>query len=95
MGYLEVSLSPIIYSWANIICAGDAEERAFIISSMLAIGTAFSAWVPLLAWATVEAPRYFKGYTLQLVLQPVYFLATVLVFYMVRRARKSTVKLAE
>lgn len=88
MGYLEVSLSPLIYSWVNLICAGDAEERAFVISSMLAIGTAFGAWVPLLMWKTVEAPRYFKGYTLQLVMQPVYFFWTFLVFYMVRRARR-------
>lgn len=59
---------------------------------MLATGTAFSAWVPLLVWKTVEAPRYFKGYTMSLVMQPVYFGWTVLVFWMVRRARKGAVK---
>ncbi|KAG4430112.1 hypothetical protein IFR05_014410 [Cadophora sp. M221] len=88
LGTLEVSLSPLVYSWVNIICAGDAEERAFVISSMLAVGTAFSAWVPLLAWQTVEAPRYFKGFVMSLVMQPIYFAWTVLVYCMVRMGRK-------
>ena len=55
---------------------------------MLATGTAFSAWVPILAWATVEAPRYFKGYLTCLIMQPLYLGWTFLVFYMVRRARR-------
>ncbi|KAH7361672.1 major facilitator superfamily domain-containing protein [Plectosphaerella cucumerina] len=62
INYIEVSLSPINYSVANLACAGDAEERAFIISSMLAFSTAFSAWVNLLTFPTVEAPRFLKGY---------------------------------
>jgi MFS family permease len=95
MGYLEVSLSPLIYSAVNIICAGDAEERAFVISSMLAIASAFSAWVPLLAWPTVEAPQFFKGYTLQLVLQPTYFAWTCFVFWMVRRENRQKFKSEE
>lgn len=41
ISYIEVSLSPINYSVANLACAADAEERAFIVSSMLAISTAF------------------------------------------------------
>ncbi|EEU34623.1 uncharacterized protein NECHADRAFT_3907, partial [Fusarium vanettenii 77-13-4] len=62
VNYIEVSLSPINYSLANIVCAADAEERAFVISSMLAISTAFGAWVSILSFPTVEAPRFFKGY---------------------------------
>jgi hypothetical protein len=91
-----VSLSPVIYSHANLVCAGDAEERAFIISAMLATGTAFNSWVPLLAWPTVQAPRFFKGYVLTCVLQPTYFLFSVFVFlYSRRRAAKEAAKKAE
>ncbi|KAI8716116.1 hypothetical protein NCS52_00904500 [Fusarium sp. LHS14.1] len=61
VNYIEVSLSPINYSLANIVCAADAEERAFVISSMLAISTAFGAWVSILSFPTVEAPRFFRG----------------------------------
>lgn len=32
ISYIEVSLSPINYSVANLACAADAEERAFIVS---------------------------------------------------------------
>lgn len=43
-GYGQVSVSPLVYSWANEICREDAEERAFVIASMLAISNAFNAW---------------------------------------------------
>ncbi|OAP62748.1 hypothetical protein AYL99_01975 [Fonsecaea erecta] len=94
-GYMLVSLSPVIYSHANLVCAGDAEERAFVISSMLATGTAFSAWVPLLAWPTIEQPRYHKGYILTVVLQPVYFLVSVFVFTFSRRMMRKEKALKE
>jgi len=84
-GYMEVSLSPVVYSWANLICAGDAEERAFVVSSMLAIGTAFNVWVPLLTFKTVDAPRFHKGFLTQLILQPVYFFWTLGVYFVTRR----------
>ena len=47
-GYAQVALSPIVYSWANEICREDAEERAFVIASMLAISNSFSAWLVIL-----------------------------------------------
>lgn len=88
VNYLEVSLSPVNYSVAKLACAGDAEERAFVISSMLAIGTAFGAWVPLLAWPTKHAPRYFNGYVFEVVLQVAYFSWTVVVMIFVHKQNK-------
>jgi hypothetical protein len=88
VNYMEVSLSPVNYSIANLACAGDAEERAFVISSMLAIGTAFNAWVPMLAFPTKQAPRYFKDYVLEVVLQVVYFSWTVVVMIFVHKQNK-------
>lgn len=41
-------IAAVIYAWANEICAGDAEERAIVISSMNTIGNTFGAWLPLL-----------------------------------------------
>ncbi|EJP68528.1 pantothenate transporter [Beauveria bassiana ARSEF 2860] len=55
-------IAPVIYSWANEICAGDAEERAIVISSMNTIGNTFGAWLPLFVWRTTDAPRYLIGY---------------------------------
>lgn len=55
-------IAPVIYSWANEICAGDAEERAIVISSMNTVGNTFGAWLPLFVWKTTDAPRYLVGY---------------------------------
>lgn len=41
-------IAAVIYAWANEICAGDAEERAIVISSMNTMGNTFGAWLPLL-----------------------------------------------
>jgi hypothetical protein len=92
ISYIEVSLSPVNYSIANLACAADAEERAFVISSMLAIGTAFNCWVPLLAFPTVHAPRYFNGFVLEFVLQFAFIGWTVLVMWFVKRDRRAKEK---
>ncbi|EXJ86549.1 hypothetical protein A1O3_03502 [Capronia epimyces CBS 606.96] len=55
-------IAAIIYAWANEICAHDAEERALVVSAMNTIGNTFGAWIPLLVWKTVQAPRYLIGY---------------------------------
>ncbi|KAJ4319199.1 hypothetical protein N0V84_006481 [Fusarium piperis] len=88
VSYIEVSLSPINYSVANIACAADAEERAFVISSMLAISTAFNCWVPLLAFPTVQAPRFLRGYITETVLQVTYVAWTIGVVWIAKRDEK-------
>jgi MFS family permease len=55
------AIAAIIYSWANEICAGDAEERAITIAAMNTIGNTFGAWIPLFVWKTTDAPRYLIG----------------------------------
>ncbi|KAI3397668.1 hypothetical protein diail_10539, partial [Diaporthe ilicicola] len=55
-------VAAIIYAWANEICAGDAEERAIVISSMNTIGNTLGAWLPLFVWKTVDASRYLIGH---------------------------------
>ncbi|KAH8924695.1 putative pantothenate transporter [Atractiella rhizophila] len=56
-------ISPILYSWINIVCKEDAEERAFVISSMMTIGYSGYIWLPLFTFPTVEAPRWAKGWS--------------------------------
>ncbi|KAH8593809.1 major facilitator superfamily domain-containing protein [Bisporella sp. PMI_857] len=87
-GYMEVALSPIVYSYANIICAGDAEERAFILSSMLAFAYTCNIWVPLLTFRTVEAPKYPKGFKQQLIAHPIYLGWTLMLFFVARRGQR-------
>lgn len=49
-------------SWANEICGADAEERAIVIGIMNSMGYAFNAWVPLLTYPAVDAPKFRKGF---------------------------------
>ena len=42
------AITALIYSWANEICAADAEERALVISVINTVGNTFGAWLPLL-----------------------------------------------
>ncbi|MDN5653392.1 MAG: MFS transporter, partial [Lactococcus lactis] len=55
-------IAPVLYSWANIICSKNSQERALTLSTMNTLGNTFSVWVPLFVWRTEDAPRYLKGY---------------------------------
>jgi len=92
-GNVENAMAPVMYAWVNLICSDDSEERAFILSAMLAFAMAFNSWVPLVALPTVEAPRYFKGYLTCLIMQPVAFAGAVLVYYLDRAGRHLRVSL--
>ncbi|KAF9775313.1 hypothetical protein IL306_006593 [Fusarium sp. DS 682] len=62
VGYSAVAVSSVLYGWANIILRHNNEERALTLILMTAIATSTQAWIPLLVYPTVEAPRFPKGY---------------------------------
>jgi ACS family pantothenate transporter-like MFS transporter len=49
-------------AWANEVCGDDSEERAFVVATMSTMGPAEQAWLPLLIWKQVDAPRCHKGF---------------------------------
>lgn len=49
------------YTWANEVCAGDNEERAFVISSMNGLQYAVAAWLPILIFPQTMAPTFRKS----------------------------------
>jgi ACS family pantothenate transporter-like MFS transporter len=55
-------LSGLCFAWAHEICADDNEERALVVASMNEMAYVFQAWLPLLIWQQVDAPRYHKGF---------------------------------
>lgn len=95
VGMVENSTMPVWFSWANLICKNDAEERAFVLGAMLAISMAFQTWVPLVTLKTVEAPRFFAGYTTQLVMQPIAFALVVLLYYLDKEGRSPNIEPSE
>lgn len=60
--YSAVAVSSVLYGWANIIMRDNLEERAMTLILMTAIATSTQAWVPLLVYPTVSAPRFSRGY---------------------------------
>ncbi|KAJ9143834.1 MFS general substrate transporter [Pleurostoma richardsiae] len=59
---LGSGISGLTFAWAHEICSDDNEERALVTGSMNEMAYVFQAWLPLLIWQQVEAPRYKKGY---------------------------------
>lgn len=49
-------------SWAHEICASDNEERAIVVGSMNEMAYVLQAWLPLIVWQQVDAPKYHKGF---------------------------------
>ena len=49
---------------AGDICRRDIRERQIVLVSMNMLAQQSTAWIAVLVWKTVEAPRFLKGYTL-------------------------------
>ncbi|KAI0123601.1 major facilitator superfamily domain-containing protein [Xylariales sp. AK1849] len=62
VGYSSVSVSSVLYGWANVILKDNIEERSLTLILMTAIATSTNAWIPLFVYPTVEAPRFPRGY---------------------------------
>lgn len=60
--YASVAMSSVLYGWANDILKHDNDERAFTLVAMNTIAQSSTVWTPLLAYQTVEAPRFKKGF---------------------------------
>lgn len=83
-----VPYGPLSMSWANEICGADAEERAIVIGIMNSLGYAFNAFVPLLTYPQVDAPRFRKGFIYTTVAFGAQAVITASVATMQRRDRK-------
>ncbi len=55
-------LSGLCMAWAHEICSDDNEERAIVVGTMNELAYIFQAWLPLVVWQQVDAPRYHKGF---------------------------------
>ncbi|KAH8754101.1 major facilitator superfamily transporter [Diaporthe sp. PMI_573] len=91
---ISVAYGPLSMTWANEICGADAEERAVVLGIMNAAGYAFNAWLPLLTYPVVDAPRFNKGFiytTIAFVAQAV---ITWTIWWLSRRERKKEEKSA-
>ncbi|RCK59669.1 putative transporter SEO1 [Candida viswanathii] len=61
--YFAWALAPVLYSWQGDICRKDLRERQVILITLNVFSQQTTAWISVLVWKTVEAPRFLKGYT--------------------------------
>ncbi|KUI61167.1 Pantothenate transporter liz1 [Cytospora mali] len=54
---------PVFLTMVNEECAGDSLERKFILGTTNTVAYAFNAWIPLLTYDTIYAPRFLVGNT--------------------------------
>ncbi|KAJ0278237.1 hypothetical protein COL940_007356 [Colletotrichum noveboracense] len=86
----SVPYGPLSMSWANEICGADAEERAIVIGIMNSLGYAFNAWVPLLTYPQVDAPKFRKGFIFSTIAFGAQAAITATVAYLFKREKKKT-----
>ncbi|KAI0023053.1 MFS general substrate transporter [Xylariomycetidae sp. FL0641] len=55
-------LSPIYYSWANILTTGDSQVRALTLAIMNSCGAALTTIIQQFLYPVTDAPRYSKGF---------------------------------
>ncbi|KAK6887804.1 Pantothenate transporter FEN2 [Candida tropicalis] len=51
----------VFFSWANVICSNDLQERAIVLASMNMFSNAVNAWWSLLFYAADTVPEFKKG----------------------------------
>lgn len=59
---LDGPLSPIFYSWANILTTGDAQVRALTLAVMNSCGAALTTVIQRFLYPLTDAPKFGKGF---------------------------------
>ncbi|ODN76305.1 hypothetical protein, variant [Cryptococcus amylolentus CBS 6039] len=94
--YLSLATSPPIWAWLSDLNPFDAEQRAFILGSAIALYYAFSAWSGPLIWPASEAPHYAHGWQVMIALWAlVVILACTLRYIELKHIRPQNVQKAE
>ncbi|KAI0143720.1 MFS general substrate transporter [Xylariaceae sp. FL1272] len=62
LGSISGGISGLTFAWAHEICSDNNEERALVTAAMNQFAYVVQAWLPLIIWQTVDAPRYHKGF---------------------------------
>ncbi|CAG8950421.1 hypothetical protein HYFRA_00006915 [Hymenoscyphus fraxineus] len=90
---LTSAVTPILFPWVNLIMKDDAEARAFTTGSMMMIGWAFFSFYPITVFPVVEAPKWRKGYTVNIVFCGIYWAIFMLGQYLYSKDRKKAASL--
>ncbi|KAH8656001.1 vitamin H transporter [Tricladium varicosporioides] len=61
------AVTPILIPWVNMIMKDDAEARAFTTGAMLTVGWGVYSFYPITVFPVVQAPRWKRGYIVEVV----------------------------
>ncbi|SCU96030.1 LAFA_0G03862g1_1 [Lachancea sp. 'fantastica'] len=61
LGGVAYAAQAVFFSWANVVCQNDLQERAIVLASMNMFSGAVNAWWSLLFYSATMAPRYERG----------------------------------
>ncbi|PGH17459.1 hypothetical protein AJ79_01059 [Helicocarpus griseus UAMH5409] len=64
---VSAAVTPILVPWVNMSLRDDAEARAFTVGAMMTLGWAVFSFYPIAVFPVLEAPRWKKGYIVDLV----------------------------
>lgn len=73
--------------WAHEICTEDNEERALTVGSMNEMAYVFQAWLPLIVWQQVDAPRYHKGWITMITMSCILITTTFIIRFLHKREK--------
>ncbi|CUS20303.1 LAQU0S01e03576g1_1 [Lachancea quebecensis] len=86
--YFSVAASPCLWSFINDFLRLDPQIKAVTWIAIYSFSQSTYAWIPTLAWKTVEQPRFKTGYTVSLVFSAIYGVWTFVVLYFYKRNEK-------
>ncbi|THW83917.1 putative allantoate permease [Aureobasidium pullulans] len=84
-------MSPMTMSWAIVIMAGDAEERAVVTASMNAIGQAIAAGSQVVQFPASRAPNFHAGFSSALATTVVQSVVIFLILFLWNRDKKKAI----
>lgn len=87
--YTGWAMAPVLYSWMNDICREDPQYRAIVLVIMNIMAQTSVAWISVLVWKTVEAPRYLKGFSFTAASAFSLMLWTFVVLYFYKRQERT------
>ncbi|AMD20341.1 HDL403Wp [Eremothecium sinecaudum] len=61
LGGVAYAGQAVFFSWANVICHNDIQERAIVLASMNMFSGAVNAWWSLLFYSATQVPRFKEG----------------------------------
>ncbi|SCU78081.1 LAMI_0A03356g1_1 [Lachancea mirantina] len=86
--YFSVAPSPCLWSFINDFLRFDPQVKAVTWIAIYSISQSTYAWIPALAWQTVESPRFHTGYVVSLTFGAIYGLWTFVVLFFYKRNEK-------